>query len=132
MAHRINRPPNLEIRVSQIDCTSWGPDADPDWKYVDAAGHGHFRTKAGYPTLKEITEPFTDPDDGETWDRHIRWECPHCGEHIVPGTLLAQVSRSFPGQRHYLIDGKEVDRDVFTQAWRPYATARLQEEEAAL
>lgn len=63
------------------------PGPDPDWRFVDAQGHGHFyKDKDGaYPTLTWVSVPCTmghgDDCDAEGW-----YECRLCAERIQPGT----------------------------------------------
>lgn len=62
-------------------------EPDPNWRFVDAAGHVHTRAEdGGYPTLKPRT-------DGEYWcetccDFHEDYVsvCKLCGEVVVPGS----------------------------------------------
>lgn len=90
-------------------------EPDPDWRFIDAAGHGHFHSN-GYPTLKEVTEPCFDADSGDQWDRHVRFECPHCGEVIVPGRRAA-APVYVHGPECYTIDGREVSPDEYADQW---------------
>lgn len=61
-----------------------GPQPDKNWKFIDAAGHGHF-WKDGYPTLKVVEfDCYCTAVEDEHTD--TRLECPHCGEVIKPGT----------------------------------------------
>lgn len=124
--------PSFSVQVETIDISSWGPKPDPAWRFIDAAGHGHFYsdTLPHYPTLFEITETIHD-EDGD-WEAHVRWQCLHCGEEITPGERPSFWTSSTPGMKVYRVDGEEVDRDTFIAAWRPWAEARLAEQEAAL
>jgi hypothetical protein len=123
----------VPIRVEQdsISVDWWGPERDPQWRHVDAAGHGHFYDD-GYPTLHEVTETMGDPDDGDEWQAHVRWECPHCGEHIEPGTRQSMGTRAVPGMKRYFVDDQEVDRETFLVAWREIETQRMAEREAGI
>ena len=123
--------PTLRVEVDRIDVSSWGPERDPNWRHIDAAGHGHFYDN-GYPTLHEVTETATDPDDGDEYQVHIRWECPHCGEHIVPATWSSMGNSTVPGVKRYFVDDVEVDRETFMEVWRPLQQQRLAEQEAAI
>lgn len=120
----------LRIDTSEVDVTSWGREHDPAWRYLDAAGHGHFY-EPGYPTLREITQLVAD-EWGEEWQEHVRWECPHCGEHIVPGTRSSFGRSTIPGSKRYFVNENEVDRGTFIAAWRSHTDQRLAEQEAAL
>lgn len=121
----------LRVEVDHLDTTSWGNEHDPAWRHVDEAGHGHFYAP-GFPTLHEVTETMVDPDDGDEWEAHVRWECPHCGEHIEPGKRSSHGRSTTPGRRRYFVGDQEVDRDEFLAAWRPQAGKRLADEEAGL
>ena len=123
--------PSLRVEVDRIDATTWGPERDPQWRFVDGAGHGHFYDK-GYPTLHEVTETMVDPDAGDEWQAHVRWECPHCGEEIRPGRIQSMERTTVPGMKRYFVDEVEVDRDTFLTAWRPLAEQELAEREAAI
>jgi phage terminase large subunit GpA-like protein len=123
--------PTLRIETDRIDTTSYGPEPDPAWHHIDATGHGHFYAP-GYPTLHEVTETRYDPDDGEEWQAHVRWECPHCGEWIIPATRQTVGQSTVAGCRSFFIDEEEVDRDTFIAAWRPLAEQRLADEEASI
>jgi hypothetical protein len=73
------------------------PEANPNWRYTDEAGHEHRWTGDGYPTLRWVTD-FTYwcqdcRDDHEDGHR----ECLICGEHIVPGTRLHRYPRYIAG-----------------------------------
>lgn len=123
--------PTLRIERESIDVSSWGQERDPNWRYVDAAGHGHFYDK-GYPTLSEVTETMVDPDDGDEWQAHVRWECPHCGEVIKPASRPSMGDSTVPGMKRYYVDEVEVDRETFLASWRPLAEQQLAEQEAAI
>ena len=121
--------PDFSVEVKQIDVTGIGPEPDTSWRFIDAAGHGHHYDK-GYPTLKEITEPCE--EDGETLDRHVRWECPHCGEVIEPAKVWSSFTRSIPGEKRYRVGKADVTRETFMVYWRRYQEAKLQEMEEGL
>jgi hypothetical protein len=101
-----------ELRMEQqlIDVTtmSWRPD--PNWTFTDSAGHHHARADDGYPTLVDVEEPSywcADCGDEHT-DSH--WECPKCGERIVPGTIPPPPGKQFiPGMRSFTLNGKPID-----------------------
>lgn len=66
------------------------PERDPDWKFVDAAGHGHFYAADGsLPTLKWNQQSCT-MGHGEDCDAEGTWHCGLCGEEIQPGTRPAK------------------------------------------
>jgi len=55
---------------------------DPDWRMVDAAGHGHFYDD-GYPTLEWEGLPCT-MGHGDDCDAEGFYRCPMCWEEIQP------------------------------------------------
>jgi hypothetical protein len=85
-------------------------DMDANWKFTDAAGHGHWCDYDGvlhYPTLHEVS-------DGTWWcgscrdeheDTHL--ECRACGETVRPG-VTGPGTKWLPGLRDYWIDGVPV------------------------
>lgn len=121
--------PRLEVRTAHIDITGIGPEPDQAWKFIDTNGHAHHYDK-GYPTLREITEPVS--EDGEEWEAHVRWECPHCDEVIEPSKRYNGFTQTIFGQRSYIIDGRHVPRDEFLPVWRSVELQRLAEREAQL
>jgi hypothetical protein len=124
--------PNLEVRRDTIRIDSLAhSEADPNWTYIDQAGHGHFYGP-GYPTLNEITETAYDPDDGSKYQVHLHWECRHCREVIVPARRFTSGRSTIPGLTRYLVDGLEVPREDFIEHWRRFALKQLEEQEAAL
>lgn len=126
-------PPALKLEIREepiVVNTIADRRPDLDWRYIDSMGHGHYRDKTGYPTLTEITQ--TEEDEEGEWERHVRWECPHCGEHIVPGQCWTGGTTRIPGMRRYLVNGEEVDRETFIPLWRAHRQRQLDEEEAKL
>lgn len=77
----------IEAHTQQIRVETNVPEADPEWRFVDAAGHGHFRaTNGGYPTLRYVEDtPEGFGPDGEEYGPEGHMECTTCGEHIQPG-----------------------------------------------
>lgn len=86
----------LEQEVEQIEVTSLSAKPNPGWDYTDAAGHRHTHAE---PNLVEIIqEPWYCPDCREVHDNMLdHYECPDCGEHIVPGTLPGPHREFIPG-----------------------------------
>lgn len=63
---------------------------DPDWRYVDKAGHGHFWKKTALPTLKWVVTGKTwigDEYGGEEIELG-EFRCKLCDEVIEPGKKL--------------------------------------------
>lgn len=115
-------------------------EPDPDWRYVDLAGHGHFRSNIGdhYPTLKWAeTDPGGMDSDGEEWPPTGHHECRHCGEHIVPGARLGRPQQIETG-RTFTITGPEGSRRITQEEFDSIANmvadgqAAVQERLAAL
>ena len=95
----------LEMERDMIDMTC-PIEPDPNWAFIDAAGHFHARSKKGtLPTLEMKREYVSCPDSAEgccdgyddTW-----LECVLCHEKIVPGTRPGQRS-SISGPMHWRI-----------------------------
>ena len=77
-------PWEITRETEQIPVMSNLPTRDEQWRFIDAAGHGHF-WQDGYPTLKTVeVECYCSAVDEEHTVSHF--ECPHCGEVIEPGT----------------------------------------------
>jgi hypothetical protein len=76
-------PWTIEVCREMHEVYSNSPTPAKDWRFIDAAGHGHF-WQDGYPTLRWASVPCTmghgDDCDAEGW-----WECRLCAEHISPG-----------------------------------------------
>lgn len=106
----------LEIEVERIEVTTGLPQPDPNWSYIDHAGHEHAYGQPGpfrdrYPTLVERAgEPYwCDDCDDEHVDTWL--ECPLCGEKIAPGTYVDTSPRYIAGPTSYLIDGQPVSKE---------------------
>lgn len=84
--------------VKYIDVTTTGPEPVRDWRYVDAAGHGHYYAP-GYPTLTHVVDEWAADDDGEEYPVRTHMECPHCGEHITPETRYSMGRSTVPDVR---------------------------------
>lgn len=68
---------------------SYLPEPDPDWKYTDAAGHPHFYgPEGGYPTVTWVLDRRYWCEGCRDEHQEGHWECPLCGEHVVPGTRM--------------------------------------------
>ena len=77
-----------EVSQEVLDATSWNPEPDPNWQFLDAKGHGHFYHTEDdpYPTLRPVRQAFYN-EDGEKRYYRAYWKCRHCRQRIVPGTL---------------------------------------------
>lgn len=67
-------------------------EPDPDWRYVDEQGHGHFtaRDPVGFPTLNKVMVPCGTPDHDDCLILH-HYECKLCGQEIVPAKRACLV-----------------------------------------
>lgn len=72
-----------------IEISTIGPIPDPDWRYVDMAGHVH-----RYDNEAKMRRYYVDLtcDDGYDIGHN---ECIHCGEWIVPGTKPSPPYRQY-------------------------------------
>jgi hypothetical protein len=84
---------------------------DPDWHYVDAAGHEHTYGAGTFKTVNVFNGYWEGGD--EDWSSHQ--ECVQCGEWIVPGTLLRHGPMFIHGPSRFYVDGVEVTEDEFNR-----------------
>lgn len=87
--------PGVEVTVENTDelVHPGGSELNPEWKYVDQQGHGHFvvdtKDRDGrLPTLTWVSEPCTYGHDDCDAEGH--YECATCGEEVQPGTRDAR------------------------------------------
>ena len=120
----------FELHQDRIEILSLDAPSVPDldWRYVDAAGHGHFYAEDGsLPTLDLRAEPRV-YDDGyggvDEWESTI-WVCPECDEHVVPARMASPTPTSVPGENWGRIEGW-VYRDGSRENWE----AQFSEEQA--
>ncbi len=75
-----------DIEYEQEVIQERGMGADERWRFIDAAGHGHFCQDGKWPTLRLVTENLWCEEHGEdeATTHHV---CPHCGEIIRPGMI---------------------------------------------
>jgi DNA-directed RNA polymerase subunit RPC12/RpoP len=106
---------DLRVEVERLDVTSDSPYADESWTFTDQAGHQH-RYDHGYPTLSWVVD--------ETWwcedcgDEHTEghYECPLCGERIIPGTAGPdRVRRYAPGRTSYYLGDEEISPERYQE-----------------
>ena len=77
---------DVEIRVEpRYADRPEGREADPNWRVVDKAGHGHFFSE-GYPTLDLRYRGCGDPDHDTDCQGESYYACPLCDEEIQPRT----------------------------------------------
>lgn len=98
---------SLDINQDYIPITSSSPSADPDWRYVDREGHGHFRQDNKYPTLDWISFGCS-MGHGDDCDAEGQYECRQCREVIVPGSRIAPPT-SIPGLVTYTLTVQGAD-----------------------
>jgi hypothetical protein len=112
-------PGVLEMRREPIDVTSGLPTMDPDWRYTDKQGHGHYydrSTPTYYPTLVTVVDGtyWCDTCREEHEETHL--ECPICGETVVPGTRPPSAFREFvPGPAEYFLDGVPISPERYRE-----------------
>jgi hypothetical protein len=121
--------PSIHIKVEQesetIELSPGSTEHDPDWTYVDKAGHGHFTRKTPnapdpFPTLRWVGTGCT-MGHGEECDAEGYWECPQCDERIQPGLRAAtpQIIRHRPRVEitaHH--PGKIVTYNITEKRWK--------------
>lgn len=104
MSQYIRSKFKLDVQQDSIDVTSERETPNELWRYTDAAGHEHFY-RNGYPTLTLIvdeahwcdgTEGPYNHDPHEAVDR-AHYECPECGEHVVPMMDPPYTPKYIPG-----------------------------------
>jgi hypothetical protein len=86
------------------------PEADPDWRFVDPNGHGHFRQGNKYPTLRWVALPCS-MGHGDECTSEGYYECTICSKVIHPGTRTPEP-RWIPGVTTFTL--KCVDDDGTT------------------
>lgn len=115
----------VHVEVEQIDVTTM-TEPDPNWTFIDAAGHFHAYTKEfALPTLKRV-EVYVDADQVEGLDEDydeddyaiVELHCRICDENIVPGTRPTMGSKSVPGRMSWSVDVTGRTEDL-----RPLANA---------
>jgi hypothetical protein len=110
--------PGVEIQAEAIT-ENFGTirEADPDWRMVDSAGHGHFFAE-GYPTLEERYRGCGDPDHDEDCEGESYYACPLCDEEIEPRTKIRDASHEVVGHRFTLTirQGPQVTTLTLTEA----------------
>lgn len=101
----------LVVEQEMIEVRSNSPKPNPNWKFVDKQGHGHFYHN-GYPTLAiEESEPYF---CGDCIDEHIdeHYVCKHCHEPITPGTMIDPSAHYIAGPITYILKGEVVTEAV--------------------
>jgi hypothetical protein len=82
----------IEVDCEVIEMNTMGliKVDDPDWKFVDKAGHGHFRKKKDLPTLEWVvtgTQWVGDEYGGDEYEVG-EYRCKVCAEVVEPGTKM--------------------------------------------
>ena len=95
----------LTYERDYVTVSSLYPEPDPDWTFVDAAGHRH---DGSGETLEWVftrtywcEECCDEHEEGE-------WRCLECGEVLVPGTRTAQ-DRQLPGLARLTLEAEWSD-----------------------
>lgn len=66
-----------------------GSEPNPDWRHIDPAGHGHFYTDGGYPTLEWVSRPCTQ-GHGDECIGEGEYRCRTCAVRVVPAMRPAK------------------------------------------
>lgn len=105
--------PMINVEQEWTDVTTIS-EFDPEWRFVDGAGHGHFYGSEGEtPTLRWVVDRDlvnVDSDD-EEMPESGHYECPHCGEEISPQSRMGN-RRQIPGVKHYMMTIRDGDESV--------------------
>lgn len=79
---------SIEVKREEIPVDSLSPSKvpDPQWRYVDKKGHGHFWDGKELPTLKwVVTGTRWVGDEYDAYEvKDGEWRCTQCGETIEP------------------------------------------------
>lgn len=101
---------DLQFECEPIEITSNLPEPDKGWRFTDTNGHEHY-WRDGYVTLVLVDdERYWCEDCGED---HVEshWECPLCGEHIEPRTVVYPYRRWMPGLRSWTLNGEPISEE---------------------
>lgn len=118
----------LQLDYQQIDITTEF-ERDPDWTFIDAAGHFHAWTKDGeLPTLNGITvempcngqcgNDYDEPCEGYT---RTEYHCRVCDEIVEPGYRRTTERKYMPGRMIWsvVVTGRHED------LWPFYSSGEL-------
>lgn len=111
-------PCTLTAETDRIDVSTFTPPRlpNPDWTFIDAAGHFHaFDADGKLPTLRErklehSRRRYRRVRNPRSWVRiewtHRRWNetvlvCEVCGEQIKPTWRLGSCYQTMPGRTEY-------------------------------
>lgn len=101
--------PEYVFEQELIETTCWSRP-DPDWHYVDRAGHAHDSRRELLVRVKDDpneSDSWFDAD-GEEWNASTHLECRLCGEHIEPRVIGDPYQTHIPGPVHFYRDGVEI------------------------
>lgn len=98
----------LDIQQEQVDVTT-ERERDPDWTFVDAAGHIHaYGKEFSLPTLKPVRREIacTDPDHDDECEGYAVTDhhCVICGELVVPASRQTVGQRFKPGRYSWRVE----------------------------
>jgi hypothetical protein len=105
----------LRVEREVVEVSSLDPrEPDPDWSFVDAAGHEHRWAGSATPTLEERVV--------ERWwchsccDEHVDsiLVCAQCGQRVAPGTRRGPAVQYLPGSVTYYLN----DEPIPEERWR--------------
>ena len=106
-------PPYLEVEheVVEIRFATTPMEVDPDWRYVDEAGHLHAYVDGKTPTLEWVVDrTWWCEDCGENHeDGHLA--CKVCREEIEPGRKPGPSVQHRPGRVSYSLCGQPIARE---------------------
>jgi hypothetical protein len=114
-----SRRHTYRIDYEEIEVTSNLPSWDPNWRFIDVAGHWH---DGNWKLLiwaqdDPEDEPFWLDVDGDEHNADGHLECKLCGEWIFPRLLPPSMFREFiRGMARYYIDDVQVTQEEFRAA----------------
>jgi hypothetical protein len=108
---------SIDYDVEQIDVTA-SVEPDPNWTFLDSAGHMHAYTKKGnLPTLKAEQREIvcTDPDHDDDCEGYwiTEYHCRICSELIEPKMREATSRKYMPGRASWEVRFKARMEDGF-------------------
>jgi hypothetical protein len=108
------------VEVDAIEVTGFSMKPDPNWTYLDRAGHLHDHSRALLITVQDNPDdpPFYFDEDGEEYNAPDHLECSICHEHIDPGLIPPSPYREFiQGMTRYYRDGEPITPEEYAAAF---------------
>lgn len=98
----------FSIDVAQIEVSSFSDEPDPNWTFIDAAGHYHaYTADLKLPTLITRDEwvAYEEPDEetGETGYMIRHLHCAICDEEVQPGRRSGPERKFIPGRMSWTV-----------------------------